>query len=58
MNPFDILLIVLLAGVVLLAIRRLYRKRKQGGGCGCGCSGCVNTACSGHNNTQRKGEKP
>lgn len=57
MNPFDILLIVLLAGVVLLAVRRLYRKRRQGG-CGCGCSGCVNTACSGHNNTQRKGENP
>ena len=57
MNPFDILLIVLLAGVVLLAVRRLYRKRRQGG-CGCGCSGCVNTACSGHNNTQREGNKP
>ena len=49
MNLVDILLLVLLAAVIVLALRKAIRLRRQGG-CSCGsagCTGCTNPLCSG-----------
>ena len=45
MNTADIIIILILAVVVALAVRR-YIKQLKSGGCGCGCEGC-NMPCSG-----------
>ena len=45
MKLIDILLIVALAAVIALAVRRTVRTCKSGG-CGCGCPGCTG-ACPG-----------
>ncbi|MBR6085321.1 MAG: FeoB-associated Cys-rich membrane protein [Spirochaetales bacterium] len=39
MNFWDILIIFIVAGLILLAFK-LARGRKSKGGCGCGCSEC------------------
>ena len=39
MNFWDILILLILAGVIVLALRTLRGKGKTGG-CSCGCSGC------------------
>ena len=44
MNPADILLVLLLALIIYLAVRKILRNRKCGCGCGCGspeCRGCA-----------------
>ena len=43
MNGIDVLLIAVLAVVLGLAVRRVWRTRKTGG-CGCGCDGCLASA--------------
>ncbi len=43
MNGIDILLLAVLAAVLGLAARRVWRTRKTGG-CGCGCDGCLHSA--------------
>ena len=43
MNVWDILLLALIAGAVVLAVCKIHRDRKKGKGClSCGgnCSGC------------------
>ena len=35
-------------GIVALAVRSIWKKKKAGGGCGCGCSGCSGV-CPGKN---------
>ena len=45
MTIVDILLIVLIAGALLLAVRSVYKAKKAGKSCSCGgdcsrCSGC------------------
>ena len=41
MNPLDILLLLVLAAVVGLALRSVWRNRRRGGGaCSGGCAGC------------------
>ena len=39
MGPLDIVLVVLLAAVIVFALRHTLKKKKQGG-CRCGCAGC------------------
>ena len=41
MNIWDILILVLIAGAVVLALRRIFTRKKQScaGSCAC-CSGC------------------
>ena len=39
MNIWDILIIVIVAGIILLAFK-LAKGRKSKGGCGCGCADC------------------
>ena len=39
MNIWDVLIIILVAGLILFALK-LARGRKAKGGCGCGCSDC------------------
>ena len=41
MNLWDILLLAGLAAAVLLALRGLIRRRRQGKGCCGGCAGCA-----------------
>ena len=36
----DILLVLLVAGAVILALRSILRARRQGKSCSCGCEGC------------------
>ena len=38
MNPFDFLLLAVIALAVLLAARRVYKNKKRG--CSCGCADC------------------
>ena len=45
MKIIDIILLLILAAVVFLAIRKLVRDRRSGKACSCGCSGC--TGCAG-----------
>ena len=33
---------LIVVGMVVLAIRSIYRNKKSGKGCGCGCGGCAN----------------
>ncbi|MBR6467326.1 MAG: FeoB-associated Cys-rich membrane protein [Desulfovibrio sp.] len=40
MNPLDILLLLALAAVVVLALRRIRRSRRGGCSCTGGCAGC------------------
>lgn len=40
MNGVDIILIAVIAAVLGLAVRRVWKTRKTGG-CGCGCGGCA-----------------
>lgn len=41
MNLLDYLVIALIAGLVILALRSVLRRRKRGGCAGCGsCAGC------------------
>ncbi len=40
MNGVDILLIAVLAVILVLAGRHVWKTRKTGG-CGCGCEGCT-----------------
>ena len=40
MNVWDILILLILAGVIVLALRTL-RGNSKPGGCSCGCSGCT-----------------
>ena len=41
MNIWDILILVLIAGAVVLALRRIFTRKKQGcAGCCEGCAGC------------------
>ena len=40
MNFWDILILLILAGVIVLALRTLRGKGKTGG-CSCGCGGCA-----------------
>ncbi len=40
MNIWDILILLLIGGAVILAARILRGKGKNGG-CSCGCGGCV-----------------
>ena len=44
MNGVDILLIVILAAVLIGAVRHTVKRRKSGG-CGCGCGGCLDDRC-------------
>ena len=37
----DILLVLLVAGAVLLALRSILRARRQGKSCSCGCAACA-----------------
>ncbi len=39
MNPIDIALILIIATVVALAVRRIVINKKSGT-CSCGCAGC------------------
>lgn len=39
---------VVVLGIAALAVRNIWKKKKEGGGCGCGCSGCSG-ACPGKN---------
>ena len=39
MNPVDIVLILIIAGAVILALRKVIRRQKDGG-CSCGCGAC------------------
>ena len=48
MNPIDYLLLLLIAGAMFLALRRMYKDRKSGKSCSCGsgssfagCSACA-----------------
>ena len=41
MNLWDILLLAGLAVAVILALRGLVLRRRQGKGCGGGCAGCT-----------------
>lgn len=36
----NVIVIAVLAAVVVLALRSLWKSRKSGGGCGYGCEGC------------------
>lgn len=45
MNVIDLILVLILAAVVFLAVRKLVRDRRSGKACSCGCSGC--TGCAG-----------
>ena len=40
MNFWDILILLIVAGVIVLALRVMRGKGKTGG-CSCGCSGCA-----------------
>ena len=40
MNIWDILILLILAGIIALALRAL-RGKKRSGGCSCGCAGCA-----------------
>ena len=40
MNLADIIILIIVAAMVGLAVRRLYKNHKEDKGCGCGCSGC------------------
>ena len=40
MNIWDILILLILAGIIALALRAL-RGKKRSGGCSCGCGGCA-----------------
>lgn len=40
MNAADIILILIIAAVVFLAVRKVIKDRKNGKSCSCGCSGC------------------
>jgi hypothetical protein len=40
MSGLDIILILLIAAVVGLALRRVLMNRRKGKNCGCGCEGC------------------
>ena len=51
MNPFDIVILLLLAAAVFFALRQIFRKRgcSCGGSCGgdsCGCADC-SRSCTG-----------
>ena len=37
----DILLVLLVAGAVILALRSILRARRQGKSCSCGCASCA-----------------
>ncbi len=41
MSALDYLLLVLLAAVIVLAIRKIHSDRRQGKGCGGNCAGCM-----------------
>lgn len=48
----DIIVLTVLAGIVLLAVRSLIKSRAHGGCSGCsGCSGCC-SGCSGCNSAK------
>ena len=50
MNIWDVLIIILVAGLILFALK-LARGRKAKGGCGCGCSDCPQKkSCPSRNN--------
>ncbi|MBR0268054.1 MAG: FeoB-associated Cys-rich membrane protein [Clostridia bacterium] len=51
MNIWDILILALIAGAVILAIRVWSGKNKKGG-CSCGCGGCTKDC------VMRRDEKP
>ena len=54
MNAVEIVIVVLLCAAVFLALRHLYRSRKQG--CSCGCSGGCAGGCAacGEKSTKKK----
>ena len=53
MNVIDLILVLILAAVVFLAVRKLVRDRKGGKTCSCGCSGC--TGCAGSSGSGSNG---
>ena len=53
MNVIDLILVLILAAVVFLAVRKLVRDRKSGKTCSCGCSGC--TGCAGSSGSGSNG---
>lgn len=40
MTPGEIIVLLILAGVVALAVRSLWKSRKSGGGCNGDCGNC------------------
>lgn len=51
MNPFDIVILILLAAAVFFALRQIFIKRGCScggscGGCSCSCAGC-SRSCAG-----------
>ena len=40
MTPGEIVVLLVLAGVVVLAVRSLWKSRKSGGGCNGDCGNC------------------
>ncbi|MCI9644786.1 MAG: FeoB-associated Cys-rich membrane protein [Oscillibacter sp.] len=40
MTPGEIVVLLVLAGVVALAVRSLWKSRKSGGGCNGDCGNC------------------
>ena len=40
MNLIDYLLLLLIAGAVILALRKIHKDRKNGKSCSCGSSSC------------------
>lgn len=34
---------IIVLGIAALAVRSMWKKKKNGGGCGCGCSGCAHS---------------
>ena len=40
MSILDLLLLLLVAAVLALAVRSLWKARKKGSGCGGNCAGC------------------
>lgn len=34
---------LIVLGIAALAVRSMWKKKKNGGGCGCGCSGCAHS---------------
>ncbi len=56
MNGIDILLTAVIAAVVILAVRKMYKDRKNGKLCSCGESGCDGNCGSCGAGCARRGE--